>query len=160
MGSALDSQLYTNQTFILSLWGALLSTVLGVIKLFEYRKDRANLKVTVRAGYKQYPPDPIEGDYHLLLIDVVNIGRRPANIISASLLLPKGGYLLCIGSRTGHYPLELTEGKSHSFTLNEDRIRVQHNMMPSQYVGLVIDATGKKYYSHSMLKRFWKVGRI
>jgi hypothetical protein len=160
MVPSLDSQIYTSPTFILSLWGALLSTVLGIIKLFEYRKDRANIKVTVKGGYKQYPPDPIAGDYHLLLIDAVNIGRRPANITSVALMLPKEGFLLCVGSRTGNYPVELTEGKSHSFTLDEDRIKEKYKMTPSQYVGLVCDATGRKYYSHSLLSRLWKVGRV
>ena len=147
-------------TLIVALWGAVLSTVLAVLKLSEFRKDRAILRVSVRGGYKKYPPDPVEGDYGLVLIDAVNIGRRPASIVSASLLLPDGKHLVCVGRDTGRYPVELTEGKSHSFTLNEDKIKEKYKLSASQYVAVVADATGKRYYSHSVLGRLWRIRRF
>jgi hypothetical protein len=141
----------------LAIWGAILSTLLAVLKLVEFFRDRVNIKVTVRGNYKVYPKDPLYGDASYVLITAVNKGRRPVTITHAS-LLGSGSqeYLLDKDSLTH---VELTEGKSHIYHINENDVKSKSGLHPDKYVACVIDATGRCFWSHNFLIRFLKLHR-
>ncbi len=141
----------------LAIWGAVLSTLLAVLKLIEFFRDRANIKVTVRGNYK-VPEDPLYGDASYVLITAANKGRRPVTITHASLLVPGSQeYLLAKDSLTH---VELTEGKSHNYPINENDVKSKSGLHPDKYVACVIDATGRYFWSHNFLMRFLKLRRI
>jgi len=144
----------------LAIWGAILSTILAILKLFEFYRDRANIKVSVKGGYHVYPknhPNNPYGDKALISITASNNGRRNVTLKKAGLLMPRGGrYLVPVGSITS---IELTEGKSHDYELSEKEVE-EKGITPDKYVAFVIDATGKYYWSHNFLRRLIKLHRI
>lgn len=146
-------------TLILAIWGSILSTILAFFKILEYRKDRADIKVTVVGGYKIHPPTTVYGDKQLLSITAANRGRRPVTLKKAGLLLPRKGYLLCADTMTALRDVELTEGKSHQYLMNEEGLIKDYGLPPEKYVACVIDAAGRYYYSHNILKRILKLSR-
>ena len=64
-------------TFILALWGSILSTVLFVFKVYEVRADRAAIWIRARFGSMSGGPECVERG---LSIRIVNRGRRTAYI--------------------------------------------------------------------------------
>jgi hypothetical protein len=150
-----------NWTLVLAIWGALLSTVLAVVKILDYRKERANVKVAVKGSYKVVPISRTYGNRPLVMISVVNTGRRPVTLMGAALLLPrKAGHLVCIDSMTAARPVELTEGKPHQYLMFEDDVKNKYGLAPRKYVACVWDGTGKYYWSHDIFKRLLKLRRI
>ena len=152
------TELIKNMTLteILAIWGAGLSTVLAVFKILEYRRDRADIKVTVQ----DLRNDPIDKRY--LIISAVNKGRRVVTLEQAGFLMPRNvrdvinRYLKCT-SQIG--PRELTEGEHCDYNILLDSARARP-LFREGYVAYVIDATGKHYYSHNWLSRLLKLGRI
>jgi hypothetical protein len=151
-------------TMILAIWGAVISTVLALLKVKEfYREDRPKIKVSVAGDYIVIPKESLQnpyGDKPLVSITAVNIGRRPVTLKKGALLLPKGvqkkKYLLGLGSIGS---IELTEGQSHDYYLLEDEIK-EKGLTPDKYVACVIDAAGRRYWSHGVFKRYSILHRI
>jgi hypothetical protein len=147
-----------NWALILAIWGSILSTILAILKILEHKKDRVNIKVTVRGNYKIIPTTRAYGNRPLIMIEAANRGRRPVTLVRAALLLPrKDGYLLCLDSMTATRPVELSEGKSHQYLMFEDVVRNKYGLTPDKYIACVGDATGRCYWSHNILKRVVKV---
>lgn len=147
-------------TLILAIWGSILSTILAILKILDYKKDRANINVTVKGNYKIVPSSKAYGDRPLVVITAVNKGRRPVTLVQAALLTSrKGGYLLCADSLTAMRPVELTEGKAHNYLMFEDHLKKKYGLTPEKYVAFVCDATGRYYWTHKKLKRFLKLRR-
>jgi len=155
---------------ILGVYGAILSTILALLKLLEYLQDRVRLKVTVTYNQKIVPiynPDGIDDNAFekspsLIVITAVNIGRRPVTIKKAGLMLPSGigeKNESLISYQSLHDIVDLTENKSHSFALYENDVQ-KYGLNPGKYIGYVVDASGKIYYSHSALVRLWKLSRL
>ncbi|MCK4404487.1 MAG: hypothetical protein KAW02_05290 [candidate division Zixibacteria bacterium] len=150
-----------NWTFALAIWGAFLSTTLAVLKVLEFRRDRGNIKITVKGSYKILPTTKAYGNRPLVVITAVNKGRRPVTLKGAALLLPrKEGHLICIDSMTAGRSVELTEGRSHDYLMFEDDVKNQYGLTPAKYVACVWDATGRYHWSHGILKRFLKLHRM
>ena len=157
-------------TEILAIYGAILSTILAIAKLLVYVRDRVKIKITVTYNQKIVPifnPDGVYGDTFdkspsLILITAVNIGRRPVTIKIAGLMLPSGigeKNESLISYQSLHDIVDLTENKSHSFALYENDVQ-NYGLKPDKYIGYVIDAAGKRYYSHNALVRLWKLSRL
>lgn len=151
-----------NWTLFLAIWGSVLSTVLAVIKILEYRKDRGDIKVTVRGGYNVAPPTTIYGDKKYVLIVATNKGRRPVTIKGVALRLPRNNqeklsFLLCPDAIKN---VELTEGRDHQYLIPEEDLMKKYDLPKEKYVACAWDATGKYYWSHNFLKRLFKLGRI
>lgn len=150
---------------LLITWGGwLLAVILGILKISEHFRDRANIKVTVYGNYEVYPKNTPYGNATLLTINAANVGRRPVTLTKAALLMPKNSknkYLLCADpvsdALASH---ELTEGKSRDYIMNEDVLKKEYGLTPSKYVACVYNATGKCYWSHNWLTRLIKLGRI
>lgn len=76
-------------TTLLAIWGACLSTVLAIIEIKKFFKDKGILKVTVKGNYQVIPEMPPYGNKSLILIDVVNKGRRPIFITQVGMLMSR-----------------------------------------------------------------------
>jgi hypothetical protein len=124
-----------NWTLVLAIWGSILSTILAIVKILEYRKERANVKVTVMGNYIMEPTTRAYGNRPLIMITAANRGRRPATLVGAAMLLPqRREYLLCADSMTAARPIELTEGKSHQYLMFEDNVKNKYGLQPEKYV--------------------------
>ncbi|MBI4833399.1 MAG: hypothetical protein HY811_01080 [Planctomycetes bacterium] len=145
---------------ILAIWGAALSTILAVFKIFEYRRDKASIKVSVKQVYESSPTNSITRK-NMIRILVVNKGRRPVTLKEAGLRQPKnlGGNDL-VETQNLSKEVELTEGKSKDFYMDEDQLKEKEKLSSDKYVAFVRDATGKYYWSHNWLSRWRKLGRI
>jgi len=145
---------------LIGIWGGILSTILAVLKILEYRRDRANMKVTVRGNYAVFPKNTPYGDASLLVITAINIGRRPISIKQAGLLLPRNSKRKYAVFGESIRTVELKEGQSYDYNAKEDSVRQEHNLSSNKYVAYVRDATSRCYWSHNWLMRLIKVGRI
>ncbi|MDL1871367.1 hypothetical protein FBR05_04095 [Deltaproteobacteria bacterium PRO3] len=146
---------------LLGYWGAGLSTVLAILKIYDFYYDRVHIKVKVKGGWRAGPVSPY-GDKDLILISVCNEGRRSATITKAALLMPRTidhKYVVCLDSITAVRPVDLTEGKAHDYVIVEDEVKKLGSINPQKYVAVVYDATGKGYWSHGPIRRLWRVGR-
>lgn len=157
-----EGKVKMNITTLLAIWGSVVSTILALIKIIEFRRDRANVKVTVRGGYKIIPinhPENPYGDKYLISITAANKGRRPVTLEQAGLLLPRwkeGRY--AIANESLKY-IELLEGKSHDYHIIENDVK-KEGLTPKNYVAYVRDATGRCFWSHNFLCRLIKLRRI
>ncbi len=147
----------------LAVWGAILSTFLGILKAVDFfHRDKVRIKVIVRGNYKVSSRSPY-GNSNLVMVTVMNKGRRPVTLTKAALLLPRGNshkYVMCLDSLTATKPVSLTEGQVHDYIFNEDELQKTMKVRQSQYVALVHDATEKRYWSHSWSSRLIKTCRI
>jgi hypothetical protein len=150
--------------FIVAVWGGVLSTMLAALRYVEFRRDRADILVSIEEGRRVYSPGVDYGDFAYTSITVANRGKRPITVDRAGLLLPRRSRLDFIHHVDYLRPKgssEITEGKAMSFFVKEDDVpdygflRKKH-----KYVGCIIDATGRKYYSHGVFFRVWKLRRL
>jgi hypothetical protein len=149
----------------LAIWGAVVSTLLGALKIRDHFKDRPIIKVQLMPSMKAFPDHSVYGKMTVLAAKVINVGRRPTSITHVSVMLPRGhgdrnGYVLCADPLTATYPVELTEGKPHSFVFNQDALTKDYGLTPSQFVVRAEDAAGRSAWSHGRLARWWKLGRM
>lgn len=141
--------------------GWVIPALLLILGILEYRRNRANIKVTVKGGYGIVPENTEYGSGSKIVITASNGGRRPVTLTHAALLMPRNSktrYLVSVDalSRT----VKLGEGESHTYFLDEEEAKEKYNLTPDKYVACVISATGKYYWSHNKLKRLKKLGRI
>ncbi len=142
---------------ILAVWGAALSTLLAIVRLMDFIRDRVRVQVRVKGGYHCHPKDPHNPDGTYITISVVNKGRRPVKVSSAALMKPKGFEIDWVVRELLSEPKPyLQEGQSHSFKMLEDDI----GFGSDQYVAFIEDASGKRYYSHKLPVRWWRLRRI
>ena len=132
--------------FILAIWGAALSTVLGIIKLSENKRQ-----IRVFLDFI-----PLESKYKLI---VVNIGHRPITIIDAGVrILPKdireeGGKTPILrndfeGNISQSFPIVLGDGQSFTMILND----MQDFIYSGDFrcVPYALDAESKEYITKSI----------
>lgn len=146
-------------TLLLAIWGAVLSTILALIRIVEFLKDRPEVKVWVSGGFKIYPPIGEYANMDLIHISVVNTGRRPITISGAGLVYPRGTAHRYTIAQDSIQNVELTEGRTHSYFIDEKKA-LEYGQKSEKYVAFAQASTGKKYYSHGMLKRFWRLRRL
>ena len=149
----------TKLTPILAVWGAALSTVLGLIKYLEFRRDRPHIIVTVKGNYRILPRNTIYGDHLYVCISAANKGRRPVTLSNAALLMPrkyKDKYLVCVDRWRAVTAVEVREGQKRDYLARQDDIPFPSN----KYVACVSDVTGRHYWSHNFIMRFIKLHRI
>lgn len=141
--------------------GWLISGILLLLRILEYRRDRASIKVTVRGNYGIIPEDTRYGSGNKIVITVANKGRRPVTLTKAGCLLPRNcKYHFFYFRDSLDSTVELKEGKSHVYITDEEKVKKEYNLTPDKYVAFVVDATGKCYWSHNKLERLRKLGRI
>ena len=148
---------------MVKIWSILAVLFSGVgiyilISIVEYLKHRRRIKVTVGAyGIITSPPAINHGIR--VIIKAINKGHRSITLTQAGLLLPrnfKEHYLVATDSVK---IVELREGKSHSYYMDEAEVQNKCNLTASKYIAYVKDATEEFYWSHNRLNRLIKLGR-
>jgi hypothetical protein len=96
---------------VVAAYAAVVSTLTGVVQVFNFYRDRANIKVSVRRDMRIIG-DHRYGDLPLTIVRVVNHGRRPVTImgVGAHRKFPYDNFVL--PDCQPQLPHELTEGKS------------------------------------------------
>ncbi|MBU2025332.1 MAG: hypothetical protein ABIC36_02660 [bacterium] len=139
-------------SLIISILALFISTILAIIKIFEYRRDRANIILKCEAD--QYilakgGPNPYKDGAKYFVVTVMNRGRRPVTITRVS-YIPKnkkdnaGTFFdsFAPGFR------ELTEGKSTQYLAEQSKIPLEK----IKYI-VAIDTTDRQYKVKLKLKK-------
>jgi len=140
-------------TFKIAIYGAILSTLNAVIYILNYRRDRADLRITVKGNMAVYPKDRIYGDKTYVSIDVANKGRRPVTITKCAIRMlvgAKSTWMLSVEAIRN--PVELLEGKAKTYMFIEDEVK-KYGLTDKDLVACAIDATGKYYWADNFLMR-------
>jgi hypothetical protein len=96
---------------IVAAYAAVLSTITAAVQLGTFLRDRRRIRVSVRHNMLMFGNPRYDGQ-KLTIVDVANVGRRPATITSvgASRLHPHDHFVIV--DCQPPLPCELTEGKS------------------------------------------------
>ena len=146
-------------TLKIALYGAIVSTVSLLIHYFNYRRDRADLKISVKGNIGVYPKNTIYGDKTYISVDIANRGRRPVTITKCAFKTPKGttkGWM--VSGDSIRNPVELLEGKSKTYLFDEAEIK-KYNLIDKDLVACAVDATGQYYWADNLLMRWIKLRR-
>ena len=117
-------------TDILALWGAIISTILATIKLMDFMRDKAKIKVRVKANYQVYPRNNEYGDKVLIMIEASNRGRRPITLTKAYLIAPRR--LRMFGVRTSWTDLRFKLGDTFGILIINKGV----NNEPKSVIGI------------------------
>ena len=152
-------------TDAVAVYAAVVATITGAVQIFNYRRDRARIKVTVGHNMEIWG-DPRYDGKTLTIVKVLNEGRRPVTIttVGARRLYPNTHFVIveCQPS----LPHELTEGKSLMAILSTDDMDDFSNIESWE----AMDAVGRTYQlqiaswyrraiSHARLRRQWRKNR-
>ena len=122
-------------------WGAIVATVLAVLRVAELLRDRVNVAVTYQTGMELIGPGQPSDDKNYLVLTVVNKGRRPVTITTVA-GIPKSKrdktFILLDSIREG--PRELLEGKSTKYMVPEQDLDLAKLKYFAAY-----DMTGREY---------------
>ena len=150
-------------TDLLAFWGAIISTILGTIKILEFIRDRARIIVRAVDNQRVFPKETAYGDKLYIRITAANRGRRPIVVTTAFLAVPlklrahhNATHMICMDPTTAKAAVTLGEGQSHMYMMLQDGLDIDRD----KFVAGVCDATGKTYYSVCYLKRVIRLGRI
>lgn len=148
-------------TLKIAIYGALVSTIMAIKQILDYYRDRADIKIWVKGGYKYFPETAVYKDKIYIRVDVSNRGRRPTTITSCALRIPKKHkkepLWLLIGD-SARNPKRLLEGESQTYMAEEDEIK-KYNLIDKDLVVCAIDATGKYYWADNVFIRWIKLIR-
>jgi len=97
-------------TLVVAIYAALVSTVIGIVQLLNFLRDRDKIKVTVRRDMRIFN-DPRYENMTLTILRVANAGRRPVTITSvgAECLFPNDHWV-CTDTNPA-LPHEIDEGQ-------------------------------------------------
>ena len=131
-----------NYIMLLAIYGAVLSTIALIWKIYSNLQDKPKVKVKANFGFTSSAGGT---SGHLLLVTAINKGKRHVYLSSVGL---RSGEEDLINIKTIGLPCELKEGSSHSewFEVNELKDR-QFDFAWYR------DATGKMYKSRSIKKK-------
>ncbi|MFZ2385222.1 MAG: hypothetical protein WBE75_03335 [Candidatus Omnitrophota bacterium] len=141
-------------TQLLAFWGAIISTFLMGIEIIRFYYEGVRIKVEVKGGYKVFPIDTVYGDKEYVLIVVSNNGKRITTITHAWLMISSRTNLLCGECANG--PRKLHEGEYTQYLIVEESLKKEYGLKQRDYIAVVSDATGKKFYSHTLPVRLFK----
>lgn len=147
-------------TSLLALWGAFLSTILAVIESLRFYYEGVRVKVEVRGGFKVFPENTIYGDKEYIIISASNAGRRPTKITHAWLITKTKTCILasdCFYRQGGQ---KLDDGDYGQWLIEESDVQKTYNLKPRDYIAIVSDAVGRKFYSCNFFVRWFKIMRM
>lgn len=148
----------------LSVWGAALSTILGLLRIIEFAHDRPKIHIDFECGRAVYSSGLDYGEPPYVSITIANRGRRPITVGDVGLLLARGNkppFIHHVDYLRPRGVPELNEGKSQSYFVKQSDVPNPALLQGKRrYVVCVIDATGKKYYSDGILFRLLKLKRL
>ena len=96
-------------------YGAAVATILGAIKAWEFRRDRAAIRFDLSEVSFGSPGDPSDLGPPELRIEITNVGRRDVTIQEVGLLVSGGRQL-----RFGDSDLAVTLKESEPLVLTEE----------------------------------------
>lgn len=129
-------------TALTAIYGAITSTLGLIIHFINYKRDQANLKVTLQWDMKLIET-PEDGNWGV--IRVSNIGRRPLYITHVYLELPnKGEFGLLEKSLVGQ---KISEADPPlTYQINQEYLK-QYSKNWKKIRCCVVDSIGNTYYS-------------
>jgi len=138
-------------TLVLAIWGAALSTVLGVLEIIKFVQGTLHNKRRLKVSFHPEISGSPDGEPRMYIrIYIVNVGHRPVQLISAGLLLKNGIEYDQTKNYDGkdNLPKKLEDGEPYSFlldyTLALEVTRGQAENFKEVYIE---DAEGKRYTS-------------
>jgi len=146
-----------DNTLKIALYAATVSTITGLVQVFSYRRDRADIKVRVTGGINVYPKTTVYGDKDYISVNVVNKGRRPVMIMQCAVKMPIGAkpkwFTLVEALKE---PRKLNEGEFTNYMLAEDQVH-QYGLTVKNIVVFVLDPAGRYYWADNLVVRWWKL---
>ncbi len=135
-------------TFLIALYGAIVSTVLAIKEL---RKENRRVRVSCMMAMA---PSPSGQMWEFVALKAVNIGHRPVQITIAGLILSNVYLVMQVASNIGPSPLpkKLEDGDSVTVMLDFDEIVKTSNEKGKNafYTKAVMqDAEGRQYAAKS-----------
>jgi hypothetical protein len=130
--------MFTDPVFWLACYGALLSTILAMVTLLQYRQDRAQCSLQLGLERTQ---DVTDRSLHLsaLLLTITNAGRRPLTLVEVG-TYDKETKRPIFPAPFGQ-GLTLTESQSR-----QQRLAVEHLLPAAQIIGVYVkDSAGQIY---------------
>ncbi|PNX47154.1 MAG: hypothetical protein BV456_11340 [Thermoplasmata archaeon M8B2D] len=134
---------------VVAVWGAGLSTLLGILKFIENKRI---LKIQLSSGLIRLSSSNIPT---VIMITCTNIGKRPMQITSYGLKLPDKKFLSVMQPIFPiKFPMKLSDGDSFTlhFHINDIAIGLSENGYSGKIKmkGYVGDSIGKRYFSKKM----------
>ena len=145
-------------TEFLAAWGAVISTLLLGMEIKRFYYEGVRLKVEVRGGYNVHPPVAPYYDKKQVMISISNKGHRSATITHVWLLTSGKTTLFCKECLTGSR--KLSEGDYTQYVLEESQLKEKYGLIPRDYMAVASDAVGRKFYSHNLPVRIFKIARM
>ena len=109
---------------ILGTLGTIVAIVVGIIKITEFRRDRATIRVSATYGLMPVGLDPLADDVQdIIVLQAVNVGRRPITLTSAYLPLSDGRSILALRSLRTPLPCTLNESEECGLYISIESIR-------------------------------------
>ncbi len=154
-------------TTVIAVWGAVTGTAGLIILWLTYRRDNADVRVTLMrgmtvsqgpagdvvvrrrlaalAGMGMTPPMSLylrDPDKKWASLTITNYGRRSVSIAKIAWVGPTGTFHLPAGyySEPGYLPVEVTGGNSRAFSIEEG------NLADGVLAAVVWDGAGRGYY--------------
>jgi len=143
---------------VIAAYAAVVSTITGVVQFFNYRRDRARVKVSV--GHRmQIMGDPRYSGKTLTIVTVTNSGRGPVTITTVGAICRYPHNHFVVVECQPRLPHELTEGK-HLIAILPHPVDIDFSTIESWEA---MDAVGNRYrlhvaswYSRTMSRRKWR----
>jgi hypothetical protein len=105
-------------TLIMAGYGAVLSTI-AILR--QYFADRTKVRVTVRSNMEMVG-DPRYAGKSLIIMEVINLGRRPVQIRTAGAMRLHPNTNLVFPDTRPALPCELTEGKYVTVVVDQEGV--------------------------------------
>ncbi|MBL7130297.1 MAG: hypothetical protein ISS45_02665 [Candidatus Omnitrophica bacterium] len=134
-----------NITLILAIWAAFLSTLLAIIEIIKFIKDKPHILVKVENGSVFYNTDEQRLNKSSIIVSVSNRGSRPVTISKIYLLPPSNLNMLATINLITN-PVEITEGKSYSI-----RKELENEASANDFMACAEDVTGRYFWSHNLI---------
>lgn len=146
-----------DSTLKLALYAATVSTITGFVQVFNYRRDRADIKIRLSHRKNMYPQASIGGDNDDISVNVINRGRRPVQIMQCCVKMPRGASPRWLSlTEALNEPRKLNEGEFTNYMLPADAIGL-FGLTINDIVVYVLDPSGREYWADILLVRWWKL---
>lgn len=133
-------------TLVLAIWGAILSTILATLRIIDFRRGNARIKVSVAALMD------------VVSINIVNVSRSRIIIPQVGLIMPRRCEEQYLVPENCDF-VELGEGDNRVYNISADDVR-KLDVIPNKCVAYAVDTTDRVYYSHGVLIRLFRLRRI
>ena len=139
---------------ILAITATTLSVILALIRLYDFYKEKNNIKVTLKGNMLIADGRAIDENNRFVMVTVVNMGKEPVTIKGAALKNPKDRTELLL--KESLETLKLQTSDSRDYLIAEKNIPFNYK----KSVACVVDSTGRVHFSHNFIKRIIRLKRI